>query len=127
MNTQVSEPVLDEVENLDYPSSSDHVDPVGSEGTPGTKTLSERDFKIAYAKAVKERKEVIRRNKELIADKELEVAYWKAEADLMRYRFEKMDFFLKNIEIEPKYLMETEKIKAQQENQDLELGNKQSN
>jgi len=80
--------------------------------TEEQKPLSDRDFKIAFLKAQKERKEIIRRNKELIADKELEVAYWKAEADLMRYRFEKMDFFLKNLEIEPKYLMEVEKIKA---------------
>lgn len=75
----------------------------------------ERELKLAYARALQQRKEVIKRNKELIADKELEVAYWKAEADLLRYRFEKMDFFLKNLEIESKYLMAKEKMEAELE------------
>jgi hypothetical protein len=89
-----------------------------SDDTVEQKPLSEKDYRNAMAKALKERKEVIRRNKELIADKELEVSYWKAEADLMRYRFEKMDFFLKNLEIEPKYLQQVEALK-ERENQNI--------
>ena len=86
---------------------------LNADGTE-SKPLSERDFKIAYAKAVKERQLAIKRNKEIIADKQLEVAYWKAEADLLRHRFEKMDFYLKNLEIEPRYLAAIEEQKAKE-------------
>lgn len=73
-------------------------------GTP----LSEREFKIAMQKALKERKEKIKQNKEMLAEMELEVAYWKAQSDLLKYRFEKMDYYLKNLELEPKYLQAVE-------------------
>ena len=85
-----------------------------NDSTTEQKPLSERDFKIAYAKAVKDRKEKIRQNKEMIADLQLEVSYWKAQADLLRHRFEKMDFFLKNLEVEPKYLAAVEEQKAKE-------------
>jgi len=108
MDSQISEPVLDELENLG------HIDPSGSEGTSGTKELSDRDFKIAYARAVKERKEKIRQNKEMVSDLELEVSYWKAQSDLLKFRFEKMDYYLKNLEIEPRYLQAVEEQKAKE-------------
>lgn len=68
-----------------------------------TKPLSDRDMKIAYQRALKERKEAIKRNKDMVADLELEVAYWKAQSDLLKYRYEKMDYYLKNLELEPRY------------------------
>lgn len=86
--------------------------------------LSEREFKMAYQRALKERKEKIKQNKEMIEDMNLEVSYWKAQADLLRYRFEKMDFYLKNIDLEPKYLQAVEQQKVQQDSQVLSEDNK---
>lgn len=111
---QTSNLVTDLEESVNTTLSSD---------TTQEKPLSkreERELKLAYARALQQRKEVIKRNKELIADKELEVAYWKAEADLLRYRFEKMDFFLKNLEIEPKYLVAKERMETELETKNLE-------
>lgn len=82
-----------------------------------TKELSERDLKIAYAKAMQERKQKIKQNKEMLGDMQLEVDYWKAQSDLLKYRFEKMDYYLKNIELEPKYLQAIEAQKLREENQ----------
>lgn len=82
-------------------------------GTP----LSEREFKIAMQKAMKERKEKIKQNKEMLADMELEVAYWKAQSDLLKYRYEKMDYYLKNLELEPKYI---QAVEAQKEATEVE-------
>ncbi len=83
----------------------------------------ERELKLAYARAIKQRADAVKRNKELVADKQLEVAYWKAEADLLRYRFEKMDFFIKNLEIEPRYLQAKESLEAR-ESENLVENNK---
>lgn len=101
---------------MDAELSTEVSDSTETQGLPADtgRALSERDFKIAYAKALKERKEKIKQNKETIADLQLEVAYWKAQADLLRYRFEKMDFFLKNLEIEPRYLAAIEEQKAKE-------------
>ena len=102
MNSQLSEPVLDELVNeTNVPESFQ-------------KEISERDFKIAYAKAIKERKEKIRQNKEMITDLELEVSYWKAQSDLLKYRYEKMDYFLKNLELEPRYLQAVKEQKVKE-------------
>ncbi len=108
------------VSDTDQNSTTDTTPQSSTEDNKQEKPLSkkeERELKLAYARALQQRKEVIRRNKELIADKELEVAYWKAEADLLRYRYEKMDFFLKNLEIEPKYLIAKEQLEAKQAEQ----------
>jgi hypothetical protein len=111
--TNISEPVLDELMSKPPIKTSDPVTETAIEEE--SPKMSEREVKIAYQRALQERKEVIKKNKELIADKELEVAYWKSEADLLRYRFEKMDFYLKNLEIEPKYLQAIEAQKAEYE------------
>lgn len=77
--------------------------------------LSEREFKMAMARAYKERNEKIKQNKAMIEEMNLEVAYWKANADLLRYRFEKMDFFIKNQELEPLYLQKVEELKLKEQ------------
>lgn len=79
------------------------------------KPLSEREFKMAMQKALKDRKEKIRQNKEMLAEMQLEVDYWKAQSDLLKYRYEKMDYYLKNLELEPKYLQAVESQKALEE------------
>lgn len=103
MSTQLSEPLVDEtVKETEVAESFQ-------------KEMSERDFKVAYARAIKERKEKIRQNKEMVADLELEVSYWKAQSDLLKYRYEKMDYFLKNLALEPRYLQAVEEQKAKEE------------
>lgn len=79
--------------------------------------LSEREFKMAMARAYKERNDKIKQNKEMLMEMNLEVDYWKAQADLLRYRFEKMDFFIKNLELEPKYLAAVEMQKTKEAQQ----------
>ena len=76
------------------------------------KPLSEREFKIAMQKALKDRKEKIKQNKEMLAEMQLEVDYWKAQSDLLKYRYEKMDYYLRNLDLEPKYLQAVEAQKA---------------
>ncbi len=95
-------------------SDQQPADDVQSEQEKPLSKKEQRELKLAYERALQQRKEAVKRNKELIADKQLEVSYWKAEADLLRYRFEKMDFYLKNIEIEPKYLQASEEQRARQ-------------
>lgn len=81
------------------------------------KELSQSEINKMMKKAAKERYDQVKRNKAMVEDMNLEVAYWKAQADLLRYRFEKMDFYLKNVDLEPKYLaaIETQKLKEDQE------------
>jgi len=114
--TTVSEPVLDEVvQNKPPVKTPDRAEEVPVADASETPKINEREMKIAYAKAVQQRKDAIKKNKELIADAELEVAYLKAEADKLRYRFEAMDFYVKLVDIEPKYLQVVEAQKAQYE------------
>lgn len=116
-----NEVVMDAELNTEVVDSNEQTDHIalnadGTQSLPAEtgRPLSERDFKVAYAKALKERKDKIRQNKDTVADLQLEVAYWKAQADLLRHRFEKMDFFLKNLEIEPRYLAAIEEQKAKE-------------
>lgn len=74
-----------------------------------------RNFEIAMRKAQKERNEQIKNNKVMIQDLNLEVSFWKAKADLLRYRYEMMDFFIKSQEMEPLYLLSVEKEKLKSE------------
>lgn len=83
---------------------------------PQEKQLSERDFKIAMKRAYAERAQKIKENKMMLEDLAMEVTYWKAQADLLKHRYEKMDYFIKNAELEPKYLalIEEQKIKNEE-------------
>lgn len=80
------------------------------------KPLSRRDYDIAMKKALAERSLQLKQNRTMIEELNLEVAYWKAQVDLVKYRFEKMDYYLKNLELEPKYLaaIEAQKLKEEQ-------------
>ena len=103
MNTEVLDEQVKEVETpIQEPSV--------------TKELSEKDLKVAYVRALKERKEKIKQNKEMLAEMQLEVDFWKAQSDLLKYRFEKMDYYLRNLELEPRYLqaVEEQKLKSEQ-------------
>lgn len=103
MNTEVLDEQVKEVET---PTQEPSV----------TKELSEKDLKVAYVRALKERKEKIKQNKEMLAEMQLEVDFWKAQSDLLKYRFEKMDYYLRNLELEPRYLqaVEEQKLKSEQ-------------
>lgn len=72
--------------------------------------LSPAQQRAQHTALVKAHKERTKQMEQLVKDKELEVAYWRAESDLVRYRFEKMDYYLKNVEIEPKYLAMVEEM-----------------
>ncbi len=78
--------------------------------------MSKRDFEIAMRRAYKERNEKLKQNKVMLEEMELEVRYWKAQSDLLKYRFEKMDYYLRNLDLEPKYLaaIEEQRIKEEQ-------------
>lgn len=98
VTTQVDETLNEEV-ILEASSDS---------GSEFTKQLSQVEILKMQRQAVKQRQQQIKANKQMIEEMALEVSYWKAQADLLRYRFEKMDFYLKNLELEPKYLAAVE-------------------
>ncbi len=79
------------------------------------KPLTQAEIQKIMKKAAKDRYEQVKANKAMIEEMKLEVDYWKAQADLLRYRFEKMDFYLKNIELEPKYLAAVETLRLKEE------------
>lgn len=80
-----------------------------------SKPLSEREYKLALKKAQIQRDEQIKENRRMIQELNLEVSYWQAQVDLLRLRYEKMDYTLKNMELEPKYLQAMEAQKAKEE------------
>lgn len=127
---ELSTPIIDEQENLNQEDfGSDEMNALHKKDVENLKEKplskkEERELKLAYARALEQRKDAVKRNKELVADKQLEVAYWRAEADLLRHRFEKMDFYLKNLEIEPKYL---QAVEHQKELHEQNLVNSQEN
>lgn len=84
-----------------------------------TQKMSKREYEIALRRMYKERNEKIKQNKAMVEEMNLEVAYWKAQSDLLKYRFEKMDYYLKNLDIEPKYLAALEE---QRQKEDREAG-----
>jgi hypothetical protein len=95
---------------FEVPKQLDSTENVATE-----KPLSEREFKLQMAKAYKERNEKIKQNKAMLEELNLEVAYWKTQSDLLKYRYEKMDYYLKNLELEPVYVkaMAEQRIKEQ--------------
>jgi len=88
---------------------------ISEEKSSKEQQLSKRDFEIAMRKAYKERNEKIKQNKAMLEGMNLEVAYWKAQSDLLKYRFEKMDYYLKNLELEPVYLQKIEEQRIKEE------------
>ena len=89
-------------------------------------TLTPAQERAQHTALVKAHRERTKQMEQLVKDKELEVSYWKAESDLVKYRFEKMDYYLKNIEIEPKYLAMVEELnlKAAQAQDDAQAKEK---
>lgn len=109
-------------EQLELPLVVDQIDTLTVDASSGDVTakkaeqpLSERDFKMAMKRAYAERAAKIKQNKVMLEEMNLEVDYWKAQSDLLKYRFEKMDYFLKNLEIEPRYLAAVAEQQAQVE------------
>jgi hypothetical protein len=88
---------------------------ISEEQSSEEQKLSKRDFEIAMRKYHKERVEKLKENKRVVDEAELEARYWKAQADLLRYRFEKMDFYIKNLELEPIYLQRVEEQRIKEE------------
>lgn len=78
------------------------------EATSGDKTedikMSDKELKKIMKQAYLDRSAKIKQNKAMLEEMEIEVRYWKAQSDILKYRFEKMDYYIKNTEIEPKYL-----------------------
>jgi hypothetical protein len=117
MKEQLTEEQEVDITNIVNPGGDDFTD---QEGKP----LSKREVELNMKRALENRKRVIKENKLLIEDMELEVAYRKAQSDALKYRFELMDYYLKNIELEPQYLAAVEKSKLlaqEQDNQELNL------
>lgn len=110
-------------EQLELPLAVDQVDTLEVNASTGDVTakknveqpLSEREFKLAMKRAYADRAAKIKQNKVMLEEMNLEVDYWKAQSDLLKYRFEKMDYFLKNLEIEPRYLAAVAEQQAQVE------------
>lgn len=101
MSEQLELPLaIDQVDTLEVNASTGDITAKKNEEQP----MSEREFKLAMKRAYADRAAKIKQNKVMLEEMNLEVAYWKAQSDLLKYRFEKMDYFLKNLEIEPKYL-----------------------
>ena len=86
------------------------------ENTKDEKPLSKRDYEMAIKRANAQRAIQLKQNKNMVEELNLEVAYWQAQVDLLRLRYEKMDYTLKNMDLEPKYLqaMEAQKTKEEQ-------------
>lgn len=92
-----------ELENVATLTINSEDGSIVTEPVSETKPLSQREYEMAMRKAYKDRDEKVKENKKMLAEMLLEVSYWKAQSDLLKYRFEKMDYYLKNIALEPTY------------------------
>lgn len=85
------------------------------ENTQDEKPLSKRDYEMAVKRANAQREFQLKQNKKMVEELNIEVAYWQAQVDLLRLRYEKMDYTLKNMDLEPRYLQAMEEQKTKEE------------